>query len=379
MNIQEAKTVLMALAKTKSPVAPILWGKHGIAKSAIVSDVAKELGYEFQSLILSQREAVDLLGVMFTSKDEELNVSVTDYHPPKWFARAIHRGKLVLFLDELNRARPEVIKAAFELVNERRLNNTKIKDDVIIVVACNPSDERNDVVDFDEALTDRFMHLHVKPDLKCWLNWAKKERTDGETNISEDILSFLVASPEHAYHKDKRDNELPFTIKHSFRSWERASHIHRLGLPRSLELECLQGIVGPEVAIAFIQSLESRDKPLTSEEIISLKKPTIERLKKYADSDGSRLDILKESVNNLVKYVTQNEVESVKHSQNIIKFLSFLPDDLFIVAMKGIHEKRGWAAILLGDKELKDKMVEINKTLTAASGSSLGTNKGQKK
>lgn len=372
MNIQEAKVVLTALAKSKSPVTPIFWGKHGIAKSAMVAEVAKDLGYEFQALILSQREAVDLLGVMFTSKDEELNVSVTDYHPPRWFARAVKKGKLVLFLDELNRARPEVIKAAFELVNERRLNNVKIKDDVLIVVACNPSDERNDVVDFDEALTDRFMHLLVKPDLKCWLNWAKGAKDDGSQNISQDIIDFLISSPEHSFHKDKKDNELPFSIKHSFRSWERASHIHNLGLSRSLELECLQGIVGPEVAIAFIQSLDSKDKPLTAEEIISMKKTTLERAKKYADTDGSRLDILKESVNNLVKYVTENEAESTKHSVNIIKFLSILPDDLFIVAMKGIHEKKGWASLLLGDKELKDKMVEINKTLTAASGSGAG-------
>ena len=378
MNIQEAKTVLSALATTKSPVTPILWGKHGIAKSAMVAEVAKELGYEFQALILSQREAVDLLGVMFTSKDEELNVSVTDYHPPRWFARAIKKGKVVLFLDELNRARPEVIKAAFELVNERRLNNIKLKDDVLIVVACNPSDERNDVVDFDEALTDRFMHLHIKPDLKCWLNWAKDAKEDGTQNISQDIIDFLVSSPEHSFHKDKKDNELPFTIKHSFRSWERASHVHKLGLPRSLELECLQGIVGPEVAIAFIQSIDSKEKPLTAEEIISMKKATLDRAKKYADTDGSRLDILKESVNNLVKYVSDNEAESTKHSANIIKFLAVLPDDLFIVAMKGIHEKKGWAALLLGDKELKDKMIEINKTLTAASGSGSGSAKGKK-
>ena len=369
MNIKEAGTVLRALANAKSPVTPILWGKHGIAKSAIVSEVAKELGYEFQALILSQREAVDLLGVMSTSVDEELNVSVTDYHPPKWFARAIKRGKLVLFLDELNRARPEVIKAAFELVNERRLNNVKIKDDVLIVVACNPSDERNDVVEFDEALSDRFMHLHVKPDLNCWLEWAKAEKNGVGQNISQDIIDFLICSPEHAFHKDSRDRETPYRIKHSFRSWERASHIHNLGLPRSLELECLQGIIGADVAMAFIQSLDSKDKPLTAEEIVSMKRSTVERLKKYGDPNSSRLDILKESVNNLVNYVRENNQESTKHSVSIIRFLSILPDDLFIVAMKGIHDKKGWASILLGDNGLKDKMININKTLTDAIGS----------
>lgn len=371
MNIRDVKKVIKALAEKKAPVTSCLWGKHGIAKSAAIGQIAEELNYQFIPLILSQREAVDLLGVPYHTFDEELKMSVTEYHPPRWFAKAVKQGKLILFLDELNRARPEVIKAAFELVNERRLNNMKLRDDVMIVVACNPDDGEGkyDVAQFDDAMIDRFMHIHVKADLGVFKEWAKESRSDGTKNIHSDILNFLNVAPEHAYKYEKSDENFPVTIKHSFRSWERAHYIHSLGLPRDLELECLSGVIGADVALAFLASIDARDnKPLTIEEIYEFSEESSNRLKRWTnDNNESRLDIIKETINNLHNAVKSESAVAIKYANNIMNLLLLLPDDLFVVAVKGIYERGQWANILLKNKDIKEKMLAYGNAVEQAS------------
>lgn len=383
MNIVNAKVVLKAIAEKKSPVSVCFWGKHGIAKSAMISQVAKELGYGFIPLILSQREAVDLLGVPDKMFDDETKMSVTEYHPPKWFAQAVYRGKLIIFLDELNRARPEVIKAAFELVNERRLNNMKLRDDVIIVVACNPADGegRYQVTEFDEAMIDRFMHIHVKPDLKVWGAWAKEKREDGSPNIHEDITDFLLSAPNHAWHVDKGDEDFPVEIKHSFRSWERAHYIHSLGLPHDLELECLQGVIGGKIALAFLASINDRaNKPLTIEEIYEFSKETEKRLKKWdLDNNESRQDVLKECIKTLHNAVKDDNETVLKHAENVMKFLMMIPLGLFTPAIAGIYERPGWAPLLLGNKKIKDKMHLYGSTVEPETAGEDASKAGDKK
>jgi hypothetical protein len=370
MNIGEVKKVILEIAKHKAPITPMLWGQPGVAKTAIMKEIADELGYAYFPLRLSQREAVDLLGLMYLHVDEETKQSVTDYHPPKWFARALHKGKAIIFLDELNRARPEVLKASFELV-ERQLNGIKLPDNVIVIAACNPDDERNDVISFDDATIDRFMHLRVNPSSKVWLDWARQSETGedgGPTNIDQDIINFISTTNGALFTVEKNDSGIPVTIKQTPRSWHRASILHRLKLPMELEMECLNGIVGTDLTMAFRKSIDDLDnKPFTAEEICGMSEKTQKRLKKYSSvKDTNRLDLIKESIKNLSDYVKNNSLESLKHAENIKMFLKILPEDLTIVAIGSIVDYPKWAGLFRKDVELNNKMLGINKVLTEA-------------
>lgn len=389
MNINDCVKVIKALGKAESPVSVCIWGDPGSGKSARVKQLAKEMGYGYFPMVASQREPVDIIGLPFirpyTYKDpqtgETKSMDVTDYRPPAWFAQAAFEGKMILFLDELNRARPDVIKAVFELINERRLNGIEIKSNVIIVVACNPMDEegRNSVNDFDHAMTDRLLHLQTVSDYRTWKEWAEEERVKGVQNIHPDVLEFLNGSEEHFTKRFADTYTFPVTINQTGRSWERASHIHSVFEKDEelladkdrvrLETEAMKGAVGPDIALSFMQSLNTKVKPLTAEEVFAMKKDTKARLKKLTDQSELteiRLDVLKATMNNVSKQINDDPTGSLKHADNILAFTKMLNEESMRIFIYSIVENANFASLMLADTEIHAKLTEINKILNDA-------------
>jgi MoxR-like ATPase len=73
----------------------LLLGKHGIGKSDLPADAARELGVSFISLDLSLMEPVDLVGIPRIESDGR-----THYAPPSFLPSD---GSGVLVFEELNR------------------------------------------------------------------------------------------------------------------------------------------------------------------------------------------------------------------------------------------------------------------------------------
>lgn len=330
----------------------MLWGRHGIGKSASIAQLAKKLGMNLLTVILSQKEAVDIAGVLYTFEDKALGMSVTAAHPPDWFAKALKKGNTILFFDEFNMARREVMNAAFELILDRRLNNLKLPDSVFIVCAGNPDDERYDVTPMSESLRDRLMHLKVVSDVKAWLRWAKSSAS----TIHPDVVKFIELDPKALYNVDKRDETFPVEIKHGERSWERVGVVQDLDLPLHLKAECLRGIVGPEYAASFVKSFGTKDVPLDAMDILELNPFTVQRIQEFCNPKKMRIDLLARSIENLVKFANENLELTTKRIENVKKFLKMLPDDSSNLAIGQLFELPGWSDEFLNDPELRQKI-----------------------
>jgi hypothetical protein len=389
MNINDCAKVIKALGKAQSPVSVCIWGDPGSGKSARVKALAEEMGYGYFPMVASQREPVDIIGLPYIrpykytdpATGEKKEMQVTDYNPPVWFAQAVYEGKMILFLDELNRARPDVIKAVFELINERRLNNHYLHPSVIIVVACNPEDaeSRNAVNNFDHAMTDRLLHLHSVSDYSTWKDWAKKTTKTGVGNIHPDIIEYLDGDKQNFTKHFEDTLTFPVTINQTGRSWERASFIHSvfetdedLKSDRNrtlLETETLKGAVGADIAISFMQSLTTKVKPLTGEEVLLMSRETRAKLKKLTDKTDltdMRLDVIKATMNNVSQKVNESKEEAVKYSKSILEFSKMLNEELFRMFLSAIVDNVNLASILLADPECKARLEEISKILTDA-------------
>ena len=92
----------------------MLRGRHGVGKSELVYQVASEMGLSVVERRASQMTEGDLVGLPRTDGD------VTSFCPPDWLDECCNHAR-VLFLDEVDRAIPEVRQGIFELTDSRKI------------------------------------------------------------------------------------------------------------------------------------------------------------------------------------------------------------------------------------------------------------------
>ena len=124
--------LLKILNTTPSEQNIMLTGKHGIEKSQILKGYFKSKGQTVVILFLGQMsDPGDLIGLpRFNEKTGK-----TDFMPPYWFPT--DNKPVVLFLDELNRARPEVLQTIMDLTLNRTLAGKKLPEGSRIISAVN--------------------------------------------------------------------------------------------------------------------------------------------------------------------------------------------------------------------------------------------------
>ena len=83
MDIQTAKEIIEASVLADDSV--LMKGPHGIGKSNIVKQFAKENGYHLEELFLSHQEVGDVIGIPHIVEKE--GVQVTTWSKPIWLQR----------------------------------------------------------------------------------------------------------------------------------------------------------------------------------------------------------------------------------------------------------------------------------------------------
>ena len=163
------KELLTLLEVTPSWQNIMLIGQHGIGKSQILTKYFVEKGITVNTLFLGQMsDPGDLLGL--PNKDEETGHTI--FMPPYWFP--IDGKPIVLFLDELNRARPEILQTVMDLVLNRKLAGRALPEGSRIISACNDGEEYQ-LTDLDPALVSRFNIYTFRPSVEEWLLWAERK------------------------------------------------------------------------------------------------------------------------------------------------------------------------------------------------------------
>lgn len=141
----------------------LLVGKHGIGKSQIVNDYFTAQGLRVVPLFLGQMsDPGDLIGLPRINDRS----GVTEFIPPYWFP--VDGKPIVLFLDELNRARPEMLQSVMDLVLNRKLAGRELPQGSRIVSAVNGGEEYQ-VGELDPALVSRFNVYEFRPSVDDWL------------------------------------------------------------------------------------------------------------------------------------------------------------------------------------------------------------------
>lgn len=236
----------------------MLVGGHGIGKSEILTEYYKAKGMKVVALFLGQMsDPGDLIGL--PHKDE--TTGKTDFMPPYWFPTD---GKpICLFLDELNRARPEILQTIMDLALNRKLAGRLLPEGSRIIAAVNEGDQYQ-LTDLDPALVSRFNIVTFSPTPQEWLLWARKTELDHRVIdfIQEDNI-WLDRNPDA---KEGADTGLDKTPDR--RAWKRVSDIIKgVATLSGVYSKAISSIVGAKAASAFLASV-SAHKILSGRDIL---------------------------------------------------------------------------------------------------------------
>lgn len=258
MNITQLKQSLPFLIK--SGLVPNIIGKHGIGKSSVISQYAKENGYSFHPFFLGQMsDTGDILGLPEFDRDSNGKaVSTSFIHPAKLPKKPLS----ILFFDELNRASKDLLQAIFQLALEGTIHDYTLPEDSAIIMAMNPATDDYSVLDFaDKAFADRFVHINLDPTHEEFHSYMSSRY--GTSPVSE----FLRQQTKLLEEADLKAVSLDF-VKPSRRSWDRLQKLELTGMPENLFREAGMGIVGTAAMIAYSSWKETQIRIVEGKDII---------------------------------------------------------------------------------------------------------------
>jgi hypothetical protein len=176
--------------------------------------------------------------------------------PPYWFPTD---GKpVVLFLDELNRARPEVLQTIMDLTLNRTLAGRKLPEGSRVISAVNDGEEYQ-LTDLDPALVSRFNIYEFRPTAQEWLLWASKAGLDSR------VIDFISENPEILDGAAFTREDQGLEKSPDRRGWERVSKILQTNEVSPLLKMVVAGIVGMPAATKFFATINQKRLPSAKE------------------------------------------------------------------------------------------------------------------
>lgn len=305
-----SKQLTYILDNTPATQNIMLVGKHGIGKSRILEDYFASKGAKVVTLFLGQMsDPGDLIGL--PEKNEK--TGKTDFMLPYWFPTD---GKpVVLFLDELNRARPEVLQTIMDLTLNRKLAGKTLPEGSRIISAVNNGSEYQ-LTDLDPALVSRFNIYEFAPTVEDWLNWAE------ETGIDNRIISFIAENPELLDASDLDNNIDNLERTPDRRSWERTSQI----IKNFTELTDLQkpivsGIIGNRVTGLFFRFANENNVPSAKTILTGKFSDVISMLDKVNAIDFTQIN------NSLFRFIENSKFDDKEKkivAKNLVNYFEYL-------------------------------------------------------
>lgn len=215
MNIKQAKEQIknaMTAYFTKDEygnyVIPIhqqrpvfLIGAPGIGKTAIMEQIASELGVGLVSYSMTHHTRQSALGLPFIVKKnyggQEYDVS--EYTMSEIIASVYDMIETtghkegILFLDEINCVSETLAPAILQFLQYKIFGRHRVPDGWLVVTAGNPPEYNNSVREFDIVTWDRLKRIDVEADYTVWKEYAYNK------GAHPAIITYLDVKKDHFY------------------------------------------------------------------------------------------------------------------------------------------------------------------------------------
>ena len=241
MNIKEAKQQIanaMRAYFTKDEfghyVIPIerqrpvfLLGAPGIGKTAIMEQIAQELGVGLVSYSMTHHTRQSALGLPFIARKTYGGVEyeVSEYTMSEIIASVYDsieqtgQQEGILFLDEINCVSETLTPAILQFLQYKVFGRHRVPDGWIVVTAGNPPEYNRSIHDFDIATWDRLKRIDVDPDFAVWKEYAVAQ------GVHPAVLTYLEIRPDDFYRVETTVDGKSFVTA---RGWDDLSQMIKL-------------------------------------------------------------------------------------------------------------------------------------------------------
>lgn len=301
MNISEAKEQIknaVASYLTKDEfdryVIPIekqrpvfLVGAPGIGKTAIMEQIAEELGIGLVSYSMTHHTRQSALGLPYITKKvyggkeyqvseytmSEIIASVYDMMEESGLKEGI------LFLDEINCVSETLAPSMLQFLQFKTFGRHRIPDGWIVVTAGNPPEYNQSVREFDIVTMDRLKCMEVEPDYKAWKSFAIAH------GVHPAVLSYLEIKKDYFYDVETTVDGKIFVTA---RGWDDLSEMIRLYEKKNMKVDealISQYLHHPKIAKDFASYYDLFHKYRTDYQIDRILAGTVgDEIKKRAKS-----------------------------------------------------------------------------------------------
>lgn len=267
MNITQAKkqvkdTIEAYLATDESgrPLLDVsrqrpvfLVGAPGIGKTAIMSQIAAELGIGLVSYSMTHHTRQSALGLPFIVHEhyKDFEYEASEYTMSEIIASVYeYMSKTgcetgILFLDEINCVSETLYPSMLQFLQFKTFGRHKVPEGWIVVCAGNPPEYNRSVHEFDIVTLDRLKKIVVEPDFEAWKAYAVSKDTHPA------VLTFLEIKKDRFYSIESSLDGKSFVTA---RGWDDLSDIMRvfeqLGKPIDYDL-IVQYVQNEKIAREF--------------------------------------------------------------------------------------------------------------------------------
>lgn len=239
-----------------------LMGPPGIGKTAIMSEIAEELGVGLLSYSMTHHTRQSALGLPLIMKKNYggKEYSVTEYTMSEIIASVydmmeesgIREG--ILFLDEINCVSETLTPTMLQFLQYKTFGKHAVPGGWIVVTAGNPPEYNRNVREFDVVTWDRLKRIDVEPDYGAWRDYAR------EKGVHPAVLSYLEIKKENFYRIENTVDGKRFVTA---RGWDDLGEIiklyERCGIAVDREL-VIQYLQDKDVAQSFADYYELFNK-----------------------------------------------------------------------------------------------------------------------
>ena len=357
-NLMDIHTFIKIAPRLPAEMAILVRGPTGIGKSHITNAIGKSLNLPIIDVRGSTMDESKVTGIPDFEGGKVLKQAM--FLLPSWYVRAC-REPVLLFLDEMNRANPQVLQAFFQVVLDRCLGNDShgepmpLHPDTRIFAAVNFGSEY-DVVEMDPALLRRFWTVDIEPDVHQWCDWATKA---GKATV---LVDFIRQNPQHWRVDPGSGKVTPGSVLPTPASWDRLNiSLAHMGVlldeaaghkDDGTIYAVARGFVGNEAAISFIDFVEKYQNIISAEDLLNGKADEA-KLKKLKQSEISQL------VDKVVAHCEKNKWTKAQVDKVVWWLKDVLPGEQQMALYNGILNTRNMDNIRPFHAPLGNMIVDI--------------------